>query len=98
MSKISKMPVFDAAEYLDSEEMIVHYLAASMDDDDPTELVRALGVVARARGMTQLARETGLTREALYRSLSETGNPSFATINKVLHTLGVKLVPQLIEA
>ena len=50
------------------------------------------------RDMMQLARETGLTREVLYRSLSETGNPSFATINKVLHTLGVKLVPQLIEA
>ncbi|MCL1960483.1 MAG: putative addiction module antidote protein [Desulfovibrionaceae bacterium] len=96
--KVSDLPVFDAAQYLDSDEMIAAYLAVSMEDDDPAELVRALGTVARARGMTQLARETGLAREALYRSLSADGNPSFATITKVMHTLGLKLVPQPIAA
>jgi probable addiction module antidote protein len=92
--KISDLPVFDVADYLDSEEMIAAYLAAVMEDDDPALLVAALGDVARARGMTQLARETGLAREALYRSLSTSGNPSFATVNKVMHALGLKLVPQ----
>ena len=96
--KISDLPKFDAANYLDSEEMIAAYLAVSLEDDDPTELMRALGTVARARGMTQLANETGLAREALYRSLSETGNPSFATVNKVMHALGLKLVPHPIAA
>ncbi|MFT4178459.1 MAG: putative addiction module antidote protein [Thermomonas sp.] len=94
MAKISDMKVFDVADYLDSEEMIAGYLAMVMEDNDPALLAAALGDVARARGMTQLARDTGLAREALYRSLSETGNPSFATVNKVMHALGLKLVPQ----
>ncbi len=98
MTKIADLKTFDVADYLDSEEMIAEYLAAVMEDDDPALLAAALGDVARARGMTQLARETGLAREALYRSLSETGNPSFATINKVMHALGLKLVPKPISA
>lgn len=98
MTKISDLKIFDVADYLDSEEMIAEYLAAVMEDDDTALLAAALGDVARARGMTQLARETGLAREALYRSLSETGNPSFATVNKVMHALGLKLVPQPIVA
>ena len=96
--KISDLPVFDAARYLDSEEMIAAYLAVSMEDDDTAELVHALGTIARARGMTQLARDTGLAREALYRSLSETGNPSFVTVTKVMRALGLKLVPQPVTA
>ncbi|MCL2523824.1 MAG: putative addiction module antidote protein [Betaproteobacteria bacterium] len=96
--KISDLPLFDVAEYLDSDEMIAAYLTVSLEDDDPAELARALGTVARARGMTQLARDTGLAREALYRSLSATGNPSFATVNKVMRALGLKLVPQPVSA
>jgi len=96
--KVSELPVFDAANYLDGDEMIAAYLAAVMEDDDPALLAAALGDIARARGMTQLARETGLAREALYRSLSPSGNPSFATVCKVMHTLGLKLVPQPISA
>lgn len=65
-----------------------------LEDNDPTLLAAALGDVARARGMTQLARDTGLAREALYRSLCATGNPSYATIVKVMQALGLKLVPQ----
>jgi probable addiction module antidote protein len=98
MTKIADMKVFDIADYLDSEEMIAGYLAVVMEDNDPALLAAALGDVARARGMTQLARDTGLAREALYRSLSEAGNPSFATVNKVMHALGLKLVPQPIAA
>ena len=96
--KISDLPVFDVAKYLDSEEMIAAYLASVMEDDDPALLAAALGDVARARGMTQLARDTGLAREALYRSLSETGNPSFVTVTKVMRALGLKLVPQPVTA
>jgi len=96
--KVSDLPAFDAANYLDSDEMIAAYLAAVMEDDDPSLLAAALGDVARAKGMTQLARDTGLAREALYRSLSPGGNPSFATINKVMRSLGLKLVPQPVAA
>ncbi len=94
MTKIADLKTFDVADYLDSEEKIVQYLATVLEDNDPALLAAALGDVARARGMTQLARETGLAREALYRSLSETGNPSYATIVKVMRALGLKLVPQ----
>ena len=97
-TKIADLPIFDAAEFLESEEDIAMYLAASMEDDDPAQLAVALGTVARARGMAQLARDTGLTREALYRSLSGNGNPSFATVSKVMRALGFKLVPQPVSA
>ena len=92
--KVSELPVFDVADYLDSEEKIAEYLALVMEDDDPALLIAALGDVARARGMTQLARETGLSRESLYRSLSVDGNPSFATVSKAMRALGLKLVPR----
>ena len=90
----SDLKTFDMAEYLDSEQAIAEYLSIVMEDGTPALLVAALGDVARARGMTQLARDTGLAREALYRSLSADGNPSFASVTKVLRALGVKLVPQ----
>ena len=75
---------------MDSEQAIAEYLSIVMEDGTPALLVAALGDVARARGMTQLARDTGLAREALYRSLSADGNPSFASVTKVLRALGVK--------
>ena len=84
---------FDAADYLKSEDDIIAYLNAAMDEagDDPAVIARALGAVARARNMSQLARDTGITREGLYKALSGEGNPSFATIVKVAQALGLKV-------
>lgn len=96
--KISDLEELDVADYLDSEELIAEYLAAAMESGDPAHLVSALGDVARARGMTKLAKDSGLAREALYRSLSDNGNPSYATITKVMKALGLKLVPEPISA
>ena len=82
---------WDSAEYLQSEEDITGYLQAVADENDPALLIHALGVVARARGMTQMARDTGITRESLYRALASTGNPEFATVMKVARALGLGL-------
>lgn len=84
---------YDSAAHLKTDEDIRMYLEACFEEggDDPAFIVHALGVVARAKGMMQIARETGLAREALYRSLSDHGNPSFATVVKVLRALGVEL-------
>lgn len=84
---------YDTADYLKSEEDIIAYLEAVMEEgsDDPAYIARALGVVARARNMSQLARDIGMSREGLYKALSEDGNPSFATIMKVAHALGLRL-------
>ncbi len=84
---------FDAAEYLKSEKDMVLFLEAAMEEagDDPAFIANALGTIARARGMTQLAKEVDLTREGLYRSLSKDGKPSFETIWKVIRALGMRL-------
>ena len=82
---------WDAAEHLDSPEMIAAYLDAALDEGDPKLVAAAIGDVARAHGMSQLARETGLSRESLYRALSADGNPEFGTILKVLHAFGLRL-------
>lgn len=82
---------YDSAEYLDSEEAIAEYLAATCEDGSPQEIAHALGVVARARGVTDLARRTGLSRQALYKALSGEGNPEFATVAKVAEALGFRL-------
>jgi probable addiction module antidote protein len=84
---------FDAAEYLMSEKDMVLFLEAAMEEagDDPAFIADALGTIARARGMTQLAKEVDLTREGLYRSLSKDGKPSFETIWKVIRALGMRL-------
>lgn len=89
----AKFSRFDAADYLETEEDIAAYLEAAMEEagDDPAMVARALGTVARARNMSQLARDVGMTREGLYKALSGDGNPSFATIVKVAHALGFKL-------
>lgn len=88
---------FDVADYLDNEETISAYLTEALESDDPRFVSRALGDVARARGgMTQLANITGISREALYRALSDTGNPEFGTVLKVLHALGVKLSASMV--
>lgn len=86
-----KAAAYDAAEFLDTDEDIVAYLNAALEDGDPSLVSAALGDVARARGMTQLAHETGITRDGLYKALSPSGNPSFATVQKVVKALGYKL-------
>lgn len=87
---------WDSAEHLQTDEDIQLYLEACLEEagDDPAFIVHALGVVARARNMSQLARDTGLTREGLYKALSEEGNPTFATVAKVAKALGFKLTFQ----
>ena len=95
MGKI-KVRKWDSAEHLKTDEDIALYLDACLEEagDDPAFIAKALGNVARARGMSQLARDTGLGRESLYKALSGEGNPSFATILKVINALGVKLHAQ----
>ena len=85
---------FDAAEFLDSEETISAYLAALLEEGNPKAFAAGLGDVARARGMSQVARDAGVSRESLYRALSGEGNPEFGTILKVMRALGLKLVAQ----
>lgn len=87
---------FDAAEHLKTPEDVAAYLAAALEEaaDDPGYFAHALGVVARAQNMSQLSRETGLSREGLYKALAEDGNPSFGTVVKVARALGVKFVAQ----
>ncbi len=83
---------YDAAEFLTDEETIAAYLTDALESEDPRVIAKALGAVARARGgMAQLAQETGLSREALYRALSDSGNPELATVLKVMRALGIRL-------
>ena len=86
---------FDAAEYLEDDEAIVEYLEEAMkiamEDSDPSFLAVALGTVARARGMSQIAKDAGLSRESLYKALGAEGNPEFGTVLRVIQALGLKL-------
>ncbi len=88
-----KLRKWDSAEHLRTDEDVANYLDACLEEagDDPSFIAKALGNIARARGMSRLARDTGLGRESLYKALSGEGNPSFATILKVINALGVKL-------
>jgi probable addiction module antidote protein len=88
--KIETRP-WDMTRYLDSDEAIAAYIEAALEEDDPALLAAALGDVARAKGMTQIARETGLGRESLYKALSPEGNPEFGTVQKVMRSLGLKI-------
>lgn len=92
MNKV-KTKAWDSAAHLRNEEEIIAYLDAALEEagDDPKFVAHALGVIARARGMSQLARDTGIKRESLYRALSSEGNPEFATIWKVVRALGIRL-------
>lgn len=90
MAKI-KTQLWDAAEHLETEEDMAAYLEAALEEGDPLLVAAALGDIARAKGMTQIARETGLGRESLYKALSPEGNPEFATILKVIQALGLRL-------
>lgn len=91
-----KLRKWDTVEHLKTEEDMVMYLQACMDEagDDAAFIAAALGDIARAKGMMQLAKDTGLGRESLYKALSGEGNPSFGTILKVMRALGIKLHPE----
>ena len=88
---------WDSADYLKSEADMAAYLEACLEEapDDPAFLAEALGTIARAHGMAKLARDTGLTREGLYKALSKDGNPSLGTVLKVMRALGLKLTAQV---
>ena len=90
MAKLKTTP-FDPAEYLKTDAACAEFLQAAFEEGDPADIARAFGIVARARGMTKLAKETGLTREALYRTLSEEGNPTLDTLLKVSKAFGMHL-------
>lgn len=89
--KIADLPNFDPAEYLKDEEDIAAYLTAILEENDAALLADALGDIAKARGMTEVARSSGITREALYKALRPDSQPKFDTISKVCNALGVKL-------
>jgi len=86
-----KLTPFDAADFLETEEDVIAYLDAALEDNDPELLTVALGDIARSQGMREVARKAGVSRESLYRSLSEKGNPSASTLFKVLDACGIKL-------
>ena len=94
-----KLKKWDSAEHLKTDQEIALYLEACFEEagDDAAFIAKALGNVARAKGMSQLARDTGLGRESLYKALSGDGNPSFATVLKIMHALGLRLQPQSIS-
>ena len=86
-----KITDFDVSVYLDNEETIAEYLTVTLEENDPDLLLAALYNVAKARGMSQIAKDSGLGRESLYKALAPGAKPRFETIMKVMHALGVKL-------
>ena len=86
-----KIKEFDPANYLDSDEMIVEYLKDAAEDKNPAVFLAALGDVARAKGMTEVAKRTGLGRESLYKALRPGSHPQYQTISSVLQAIGVKI-------
>ena len=90
MAKTPTRP-WEAAEHLETDEDMVAYLEAALESGDASLVAAALGDIARAKGMTEIAREAGLGRESLYKALSPEGNPEFATVLKVVRALGLKL-------
>jgi probable addiction module antidote protein len=82
---------YDAADYLHSEEDMATYLEVALAEGDPALVSQALGAIARARGIARIAKDAGLSREALRKALSPEGKPEFATILKVIHALGIRL-------
>ena len=89
-----KTKVLDPAKYLETEEDIITYLDAAMEDNDPAHIARALGDVARSEGMTEISKRTGLGRQALYKALSEQGNPTLETVTAIISSLGLRLSVQ----
>jgi probable addiction module antidote protein len=91
-----KTTPFDAADYLETEEDVAAYLTEALATGDTAVVALALGAIARARGMTRIARATGLSRESLYRALSADGNPEFATVLRIVEAMGLRLTAELI--
>jgi probable addiction module antidote protein len=92
---VNDLPEFDMATYLPDEQAVAEYLTIVLEENDPSALSQALGTIARARGMTEIAKSSGLTREALYKALRPSAQPRFDTIARVCAALGVKLVAQV---
>ena len=91
---VAGLQEFDPAQFLDSPEAVAAYLTSMMEEGDPAQIAAALGDIARARGMSQIAEDSGIAREALYKALRPGSQPRFETIAKVCGALGVKLVAQ----
>jgi len=92
--KVRDLPEFDIADYLDSDEAVAEYLTQVLADNEPGELARALGHIAKARGMAQIASAAGMGRESLYKALRADAQPRFDTIQRVCAALGVRLVAE----
>ena len=88
---MAQLAPFDAVDYLDDEQTIAEYLTAALEDPNPYVFLTAVRDVARARGMTQLAKDSGLGRESLYKALSPGAKPRYDTVLKLVHALGIKL-------
>lgn len=93
-----KTKTFDAADYLDNDETIAEYLNLALEDSNPEMLLLAIGNIARARGMAQVAQDSGLGRESLYKALSDGAKPRYDTVLKVMRALGIKLHAEPIQA
>jgi len=91
MNMTEKLTTYDPAEDLTSDQAVADFMAGAFETNDPGFIAHALGIVARAKGMTQIARQTGLSREQLYRSFSENGNPTLSTTLAVMNALGIEL-------
>jgi len=89
--KVSELPEFDMAEHIKTEEDIAAYLNIVLEEGDGAELAHALGVIARAKGMAEIAEKSGITREALYKALRPNAQPRFDTVHKVMQAMGIKL-------
>lgn len=89
--KISELPKFDVVDYLKTDRDIAEYLTVVLEDGDPALFVAAIGDIARAKGMTAIAKKSGVTRESLYRALKIEARPRFETVTRVIHALGMKL-------
>ncbi len=98
MTAQTKTRPYEAAEYLETEKDVAAYIEAALEEGDAALVVHALGNIARARGISQIARATGLSRESLYKALAPEGNPEFATVLKVVKALGVKLHAEPVHA
>ncbi|MGA9070981.1 MAG: addiction module antidote protein [Terracidiphilus sp.] len=96
--QVDDLPEFDPAQYLNDEESIAVFLTGILDANDAALLASALGDIARSRGMTEIAKAAGITREALYKALRPNSAPRFDTVNRVCAALGVRLVAQPIAA
>lgn len=92
---LTELPEFDMAQHLPDDEAIAQYLTIVLEENDPSALTDALGTIARARGMSEIAKASGLTREALYKALRPNSQPRFDTIARVCTALGVRLVAQV---